>query len=74
VFLYTFGQATAAVELEDSQSVRKQSQGAVQSAEFSCQSTLQTHHKKHTHTHTSGALFNMTPGGHLQYQLNNLGK
>jgi len=33
-----------------------------------------TNPPQETHTHTSGALFNMTPGGHLQYQLNNLGK
>lgn len=73
--------AAADVELEDSQSVRKQSQGAVQSAEFSCQSTLQTHHMKHCEvdlalrcsTHTSGALFHMTRGANTAYQLNNLG-
>lgn len=42
VFPNTFVETPAAVEqLEDSQSVRKQSHGAVQSAEFSCQSTLQ---------------------------------
>ncbi len=54
VFLYTFREKAAAVNQRPQmflKSVRKKSQGAVQSAEFSCQSTLQTHHKKHSEVH-----------------------